>query len=66
MTLGNHHLTGHMFNHVTPQQLRDHVIYKHMTLGKYHMTYQGIGHIYDHKSPHDHLIVCALDACLVR
>ena len=39
MTLGNYHLTYHVFDHVTSQQLWDHMIYKHMTLGKYHMTY---------------------------
>jgi len=57
MTLGNYHLTSHVFDHVTSQQLWDHVIYKHVTLGKYHMTYQGIGHQHNHKSLHDHLIV---------
>jgi len=41
------------------------VIYEHMTLGKYHMTYQGIGHQHNHKSLHDHLIVCTSDARLV-
>jgi len=59
-------MTCHMFNHVTPQQLWDHVIYEHMTLGKYHMTYQGIGHQHNHKLLHDHLIVHASDACLVH
>ena len=66
MTLGNYHLTYHVFDHVTPQQLGDHMMYKHVTPGKYHMTYQGIGHVRDHKSSHDHLIVCALDARLVH
>jgi len=65
MTLGNYHLTCHVFNHVTSQQLWDHVIYKHVILGKYYMTYQGIGHQCNHKSLHDHLIVRALDARLV-
>jgi len=66
MTLGNYHLTCHMFNHITSRQLWDHVIYKHVTLGKYHMTYQGIGHQRDHKSLHDHLIEHASDARLVH
>jgi len=66
MTLGNHHMTYHVFNHMTPQQLWDHMIYKHMTLGKYHMTYQGIGHQHDHKSLYNHLIICASDMRLVR
>jgi len=66
MTLGNYHLTCHVFDHVTSRQLWDHVIYKHVILGKYHMTYQGIGHQHDHKSLHDHLIVRASDARLVH
>ena len=65
MTLGNYHLTCHVFNHVTSQQLWDHVMYKHMTLGKYHMTYQGIGHQRNHKSLHNHLIKHTSDAHLV-
>jgi len=65
MTLGNHHMTCHMFNHVTSRHLRDHVMYKHMILGKYHMTYQGIGHQHNYKLHHDHLIVHASDMCLV-
>ena len=47
MTLGNYHLTCHVFDHVTSRQLWDHVIYEHVILGKYHMTYQGIGHQHD-------------------
>jgi len=66
MTLGNYHLTCHVLDHVTSQQLGDHMIYKHVILGKYHMTYQGIGHQHDHKSLHDHLIVRASGARLVH
>ena len=66
MTLGNYHLTCHVFDHMTSQQLWDHVIYKHVILGKCHMTYQGIGRQHDHKLLHDHLIVCVSDARLVR
>jgi len=64
VTLGNYHLTCHVFDHVTPRQLWDHVIYKHVILGKYHMTYQGIGHQHNHKSLHNHLIVYDSDTRL--
>jgi len=65
MTLGNHHMTCHMFNHVTSWHLWDHMIYKHIILGKYHMTYQGIGYQHNHKLHYNHLIICASDTCLV-
>jgi len=42
------------------------MIYEHVILGKYHMTYQGIGHQCDHKSLHNHLIERALDVRLVH
>jgi len=66
MTLGNYHMTCHMFNHMTFRQLGDHVIYKHVILGKYQMTYQGIGHQRDHKSLYNHLIERASDMRLVH
>jgi len=65
VTLGNYHLTYHMFSHVTLRHLGYHVIYQHVILGKYHMTYQGIGHLHDHMHSHDHLIVHVSDARLV-
>jgi len=34
------------------------MIYKHVIIGKYHMTYQGIGHQHNHKSHHDPDCMC--------
>ena len=66
VTLGKYHLTCHVLHHVIPPPLLYHVTQWHMILGINHMTYQGIGHLYDHVLLHDHLIKHASSVHQVR